>query len=375
MAHAYTPGLRVTPCARLRRERRLPLKGSVLVGVGQEVSAATPVARVEVAGSIHAVNLAAQLSVDPDATPGTLIKWLGARVEQGEVVARSLSLFGLLRHEVRSPASGRLESLSRQTGQLVIREPSAPVVVKAYVRGRVAAVLPEEGVTVETVAALAQGIFGVGGEATGRLHVAVAGPDDELRPEVLASDLRGHVVVGGAYASLAALQEARQLGVAAVVVGGVDDRDLAALVGRDLGVAVTGAEQIGLTVILTEGFGRLRMAERAWRLLAGHHGREASVSGATQIRAGVQRPEVLVPLDGAPPSTAMEEGPREGLALGSLLRVIRSPYFGRLGRAVALPVELRPLETQALARVVQVEFADDGSRAWVARANVELLEE
>src|SRR2546428_247093 len=31
MAHAYTPGLRVTDRAVLRRERRLPLKGEVLV--------------------------------------------------------------------------------------------------------------------------------------------------------------------------------------------------------------------------------------------------------------------------------------------------------------------------------------------------------
>jgi hypothetical protein len=39
MAHAYTPGLRVAESAVLRRERRLPLKGEVLVQAEQSVRA------------------------------------------------------------------------------------------------------------------------------------------------------------------------------------------------------------------------------------------------------------------------------------------------------------------------------------------------
>ena len=37
MAHAYSPGLRVTDRAVLRRERRLPLKGQVLVQANDPV--------------------------------------------------------------------------------------------------------------------------------------------------------------------------------------------------------------------------------------------------------------------------------------------------------------------------------------------------
>ena len=45
MAHAYTPGLRVTGHTVVRRERRLPLKGSVVVMSGQAGDAETVVAR------------------------------------------------------------------------------------------------------------------------------------------------------------------------------------------------------------------------------------------------------------------------------------------------------------------------------------------
>ena len=113
------------------------------------------------------------------------------------------------------------------------------------------------------------------------------------------------------------------------------------------------------------------MAERAWNLLAGQRGHAASVSGATQIRAGVLRPEVLIPRDDA--AHAGESESASGLELGSLLRVIRLPYFGRIGRVVELPSELRALDTEASVRVLVVEFSDDGERAVVPRANVELI--
>ena len=38
MAHAYTPGLKVTKKAVIRKTRRLPIPGEVLVEKGQKVS-------------------------------------------------------------------------------------------------------------------------------------------------------------------------------------------------------------------------------------------------------------------------------------------------------------------------------------------------
>src|SRR5438132_1197569 len=99
----------------------------------------------------------------------------------------------------------------------------------------------------------------------------------------------------------------------------------------------------------------------------------ASVSGATQIRAGVMRPEILIPRGEARLEPAPVEDQSTGLEIGSLLRVIRLPYFGRIGRVVELPPELALLDTEAKVRVLAVEFADDRVRAVVPRANVELI--
>jgi hypothetical protein len=373
VAHSYTPGLRVTPFAALRRERRLPLKGRVNVTVGDAVAPDTIVARTELPGNVQTVNLAAKLSLDPAKIAAALLHPIGTAVKKGEPIARGSSLFGLVKNTVESPADGTLESVSSITGQLILREPPIPVEVAAFVRGTVVEVLVDEGVVVETHGAFVQGIFGVGGETFGAIDVAAESPDHPLDPKLLGPQHRGKVVLGGAYVSHDALMKARDAGAAAVVVGGFDDHDLRQLLGKDLGVAITGSEDIGITLVLTEGFGHIRMAERTWTLLSSHRGDVASVSGATQIRAGVMRPEILVP-HAARPGERVEAVGASGLEVGSLLRVIRLPHFGRIGRVIELPPELRALESEAMVRVLVIEFADDGSHATVPRANVELIE-
>jgi hypothetical protein len=84
------------------------------------------------------------------------------------------------------------------------------------------------------------------------------------------------------------------------------------------------------------------------------------------------RPEIIIPREQGSGSEP-ESDVSTGLEIGSLLRVIREPHFGRIGRVVELPSELQPLETESAARVLVVEFADDSKRAVVPRANVELI--
>jgi len=374
MTRAYSPGLKVAERVLIRKRRILPVPGRVMVELGRSVAPDDVVARTELPGRAELVNVANLLNVEPAELPAKMIKREGEPVTEGEIIAVAKSFFGLFKNRAPAKLAGVIEKINPVTGQVLLRGPALPVEVKAYLAGEVVEILPGEGCVVQTSGALVQGIFGIGGETHGELAAACAAPDQPLTPDLLTDDLRDRIVLGGGRVTAEALKKAVRLGVRGVVTGGFDDRDLRDFLGYDLGVAITGAERLGLTLIITEGFGDIGMADKTFQLLRAQVGQTACVNGATQIRAGVIRPEVLVPLPSTTPAGPAEgaAGPA-GLALGSLVRVIRVPWFGRLGRVSDLPPEPRALESGSLARVLEVTFSD-GARAIVPRANVELIE-
>ena len=64
-----------------------------------------------------------------------------------------------------------------------------------------------------------------------------------------------------------------------------------------MGVAITGTEKLNTALIVTEGYGSIPMSEATFSLLKENDGKAASINGATQIRAGVIRPEIVIPID------------------------------------------------------------------------------
>ncbi|MEW6546974.1 MAG: hypothetical protein AB1446_08665 [Bacillota bacterium] len=399
MAHAYTPGLKVSEYVVIQRQRRLPIPGRVLVEQGQEVRPDTVVAEASLPGNPNTVNAAGMLGVDPSDLPRLMVKKVGDAVRKGEVIARYRALLGLVSGTCTSPVDGTIEAVSEVTGQVIVREPPIPVQMRAYLEGVVAEVMPREGVVVEAEGAFIQGIFGVGGETYGEIQVVVSHPEEVLDAAAIVPAHRGKVLVGGSLVTGAALRRAVEVGARGVVAGGVIDRDLIGFLGHDIGVAITGHEDIGITVIVTEGFGKMAMAHRTFELLQSLEGRMASINGATQIRAGVMRPEIVVPTGSrrpaktaaraagasgeAAPASSQAAGRADkadagvvsqGLVPGTRVRIIREPYFGRLAYVTELPPELQVIETEAKVRILRARL-DSGEVVTVPRANVEIIEE
>jgi hypothetical protein len=338
-------------------------------------------------GDATPINLANALSVPPGDVPGCLLKREGERIEVGEVLARTKGMFGYFKTEYKAKVAGTIETVSAVTGQVIVRGEPIVVQVRAFLAGEIMEVLPGEGVVIEADVGYIQGIFGIGGEAFGTIRLACTDHEQELTADRITPDMKGAIVIGGGRMTGEAVRKARSIGAAAVVSGGMDDQDLKEILGYDLGVAITGSETVGLTVVITEGFGEIAMAERTFQLLKSHEGDAAAVNGATQIRAGVMRPEIVIPL--VQDATSREAG-RAGsvsdrrdspsthtagyLDIGAPVRIIRDPHFGLIGRVRDLLPEPQVLPSGSKARVLIVEV--DGNKAvTVPRANVELIEE
>ena len=371
MASAYTPGLTVSEDIIVRRLRRLPIKGDVLVKIGDKVNPTDIVARALLPGLLQTIKLSEKLGVEAAEVKTLFRLQEGDPIEKGQLIAETKGLWGLFKQSLESEFTGTVESISPVTGNILVREPAIPVAITAYMQGAVADTLPEEGVFVETRGAMVQGIFGVGGERVGKIRVASESASNALTAADVKADDTGNILVTGGMITAESLARAAEVGAVGIIGGGVRDADLVEYLGYDIGVAITGQEPVPVTLMVTEGFGALHMPDRTFNLLKKMGGKMASMNGATQIRAGVIRPEIIVPLEIEGGSTHVAASGGE-LKAGTSVRIIREPYFGQIGVVTQLPAQLQVVESGTEVRVLIAKLSS-GDEVCVPRANVEII--
>jgi hypothetical protein len=341
----------------------VPLHGSVTVYAGDTVQADSVIGQMNPQGNMTTHCVARELDISPFDVPAAMHKAEGENVFRGEVIARARGLFS--RKEFVAPEDGILERISPYTGWITLR--GAPMPILAGYPGIVERVLADQGVWIRSQGALIQGVFGIGGKVAGPIEVLDVEADTCLTAEHVLPSHEGSILVGGARVTPEFLRRATRIGCKAVITGGIHKTDLDQFLGYCLGVAITGLENT-MVVILTEGFGHLPMREEVKATLRRLQHRLAYVSGATQIRSGVIRPEVFVPECGndAQPSFS---GSVVAMGPGVRVRVIRAPHFGQVGVVVSEPVPvLLPTECHVLA--ARVRFTD-GEVRFVPAANLE----
>ena len=372
MAHSYTPGLKVLKKTIFKKERILPLKGDVLVKSGDTLNPDTVVASTNLPGNVQMLKVSNILNIDPKDVVEALQVKEGQEVNKGDIIAETAGIFGMFKSSVESPVNGTIESISKTTGRVVVREAPIPVEVDAYVSGVVDEVIENEGIVLKSNAAFIQGIFGIAGEKRGDLMLVSSNPSEELTADLIKPEMKGKILIGGSFLSLDAYKKALSVQVAGIVVGGFNYYDLKAIIGYNLGVAITGTEKLNTALIVTEGYGSIPMSEATYSLLKENNGKAASINGATQIRAGVIRPEIVIPIETGNTDEDSQSKMPEGIKEGSTVRVIRSPNFGKIGKVISLPTELNKMESETMVRVAEIGI--DGKNILIPRANLEMVE-
>jgi hypothetical protein len=370
ISNALTPSLQLLQNTTIQRIRELPISGELLVEVGDVVSPQQVVARAMLPGELLVIRLPESTGLDPDEVRGGLKIREGEVVSEGQVICEITGLLGFFRTIAKSPVAGIVEHFSPTTGHVSVRLSPRELTVSAYVSGKVLDCHGSQSVTIECYCDFVQGVFGVGGASHGSLLVLKETFNDELTEDMIPEDCRGKVVVGGRNVSVKALKALAVRGAVGLVTGSIDNHTLSDFLQFDLGIALTGNEDIPFTVIITEGFGALGMSNRARDIFIHNDGRLVSIDGTTQVRAGAVRPEIVMPLDGEPGDTPAQSKSGEGLTINSTVRIIRAPFFGKIGTIAELPVNPMKLPTGAHARVARVKIGDE--LVVVPRANLEV---
>lgn len=370
MSKSYTPGLKVLKYSKVSKERLLPLKGKVHVDVDNKVNSDAIVASTEIPGNVQMLNMVNKLNIDPSQINECMKVSLNDRVLQGQVIAENKGLFGWFKSEVKSPIDGQIINISDVTGQVVISEKPLPIQVDAYISGKISKVYQEDGVVVTSEGTFIQGIIGIGGEKKGKIKVLVDSPDKSASLDMLNIDCKDSIIVCGKYLSFDFYEKAKEIGVKGIICGGIDYDSISKILGYTMGVAITGTEKT-VTLIITEGFGSINMAEKTFNLIKNNENNFASINGATQIRAGVLRPEIFIKSESTKASKDFSEDDLI-ISIGSNVRVIREPYFGKIGTITNLPSELQIMKSETKVRVAEVQFKDKTIKI-VPRANLEVI--
>ena len=90
------------------------------------------------------------------------------------------------------------------------------------------------------------------------------------------------------------LTKATKKKIKGIITPSINSVDLVQFIGKEIGVALTGNEDIPFPLILTEGFGNFKMNSDYFKTLSENNGKHIYINGHTQIRAGVTRPKMII---------------------------------------------------------------------------------
>ena len=352
----YLPETSVAPLTRIRRVRLLPVPGEVRVQVGDLVEPTEIIAHADTYDELYVLPVARRLGI----RPAQLSKYLsinkGDRVHKGQTITKRQGWAG---KALRSPVAGIVKGGAG--GRVLIEAKPRSIDLAAHIPGVVTRVIQNYGTEIKAQGALAEGVWGTGGEARGVLRQMSNDRTDVLSENDLDASCHGEILIGGAGLEPGVLDLARELQVRGFVLGSL------------LPEIISEASESPIPIIVTEGIGAIPMSEPLFRLLTTHHGREASINGKSQSRWDIVRPEVFIPLPADTIPTDAQAGTILPLTVGGQVRLLRAPHLGEVGTVVSLPEYPRRISTGARLRGAEVIVGPTETPIFVPLMNMEII--
>jgi hypothetical protein len=363
-------------------ERTLEEDGEVLVRPGDRVEPGTQLAQAMVAeGRPMQINIAREFDMEPSEVSRYLTKPIGSAFDEGEPIARARR--GLRSVTCNAPIASTLSTLDEITGVATIVPQSHPQQLVAAVHGEVDSVVDARGVWLRVGGSRVQGILGLGRDTFGPLRVAVDRADREFTADMVDPDFRDSIVLAGMTLGTSALRKLIEVGARGVIVGGVSDGEIrrymisgerepsSMLLWRSRAghfSAGQGASAPGLSVFVTEGFGRRRMAQPVFQFLASQENAFVSLLIPGDESVLKAQPTLYVSQERASGNDSIQRAaPRNG----TLVRLVDPEHLGMVVTCRSSVIE-SPRNTGVMREVVDVEFSN-GSRHLVPASSIEIL--
>jgi len=306
------------------RERILPRPGKLFVRKGQQVFPRDVIAETCLVPEFIALDVGRGLGLEAHECNDLIQRKVGDVISEGDVIA--VSAPWVVQRSVRAPMDGRIIWVNE--GIVLLEKQTKVHPLRAAYPGLVVDLIAERGAVIETAGALVQAVWGNKLTGFGRLLKIKAEPEFTLQAEMLENTMCGQVVLGGICNDLETLQRARNVGLAGLILSGMAAK------------LIPTANELGLPVLVIEGFGNLAYNSVFFDMLMAMVETEVVVNGQGELSNGT-RPEVLSPLpsritgaEGNIADGAQQRGTDSWTPFffpGQQVRVIQLPYRARVG--------------------------------------------
>ena len=342
----------VSPLTLIRRERLLPDVGTIVAKIGQEVSPVQVVARAPLKMNFHVVPAGKILDLSPAELADSLLINIGMTIDQGTPLVKKS---GVSRKSFNSPVDGTLYDVAN--GNLVFRQVSDVVELRALARGRVVNHLGNRGVVLEINGSRIQAIWNSGKEGYGTIHVAVETAVTPFTGSQIYADVAKQVLVTGIVKDVEALEQAERAAISGLIAGSIT-ADLLPL-----------AKSVSFPVFITNGIGEQGMAQPIFDLLQKSEAREVALFAPPQGQSG-SRSEIIIPLEVV--SKDIVPPVDRPLTVGQAVRIIRPPYENQTGsvKQIFNRKQLTTIGTRV--HGVEIKLVD-GTAVFVPIANLEVI--
>jgi hypothetical protein len=343
----------ILPLAQIRRQRFLPVAGTVLVRAGQEVRADEVIARADINPEHISLNIERGLGVPRNKVADYLKRDIGDEIPEGGVIA---SRSGVIAREVRAPRAGKLVAVGG--GQVLLQVSNKPFELLAGIPGTVLEVKADSGAIIQTAGAWIQGVWGNGRLSVGALHMLSQDSNRPLTLEQLDSSLAGKILLAGHCGDQRVLELVVELQLKGLILGSLATRLLPV------------AARMRNPVMVIDGFGKIPMNTAAYKLLSTNVKREITLNAMVFDQLTGDRPEVIIPLTGV-------ENPPMPINISQLktsdqVRILRAPYQGAIGTVHAILPGLTRFPSGIQVEATEV-LLENGEKAVVPLANIEVL--
>ncbi|MDA3813096.1 MAG: glutamate mutase L [Candidatus Cloacimonetes bacterium] len=234
------------------------------------------------------INIAKKLNVRPKQIKAYMKKGEGDFVYAGDSLAAKIHDRNIaLPTIIPSPTTGTIKQVNLETGIVTVQYDKDPYLLKAGIKGKIERIEERTSAIISYKGLTLKGIIGFGTEASGKLNFIenISEMDNCKEDEILIFTHKiDHEI----------LTKATKRKVKGIIAPSIDSLDLVQFIGKEIGVALTGNEDIPFPLILTEGFGNFEMNEGYKKTFLENNGKHIYINGHTQIRAGVTRPKIII---------------------------------------------------------------------------------